>query len=1796
MEMTILNYTFSELVMDGKYYYLYRARRQQDNQPMMIKILKRDCLAPYFLSKLKNEFEIMRRLDTPHLVKANAYELYHNRAFIVLEDFDGQPLKEVIKDRKLSLKDDLALAIELASMVEEMHRQQMMHGNLNSHNILINFDKKQVMLIECSEATMLLQLNTPKEQMKTFDDSIHYISPEQSGNMNRTIDYRTDIYSLGVILYELITKQVPFLGTNYKEILDKIVFFQPVSPSSLDNSIPQVLSEVILKCLAKNPEDRYQSVFGIKKDLQECLKQLNSLGFIELAWIAQHDSFERFHISQQIYGRENELQTIIKSLERCTQENSGLMLVAGIAGIGKTRLVNEIKKYSFQKKGVFVAGKCCQMKKNKPYGVWLDVFQNLLQSLEESGNFVINKNKLLQELGMHAQRLIEIIPDLQKSIGAQPQPPALEISNIQSRIYLLFSALLEAFEDLSQPLVFFLDDLQWVDPDSLKLMRFLLNNNRYPPVFFIGAYRDNEEMGLELIPQFIDDIRKEGFSVDILKLAPLSLPSINDLLCDSCCRSKAQISPLAEILYQRSQGIPFFAIQLLKRMHRNKGVYYNTQLRSWQEDMSVIQKMFFPDINDKRAWQNIKSFPVFVQRLIKIASSIGFEFDLSLLAQIYQKDESLTATHLWQLLQEDLIMIKRGYYPYEGAQVSGVHLNYEFSQDLIRSAIYDSTTQEERKNIHEGIGNTLLHATSSPQGNRGFFEVVYQLNAAGSRAETDERAIEIIQYNLKAGLHAKDMGAYFAAIHYFDEGTRRLGKNGWEKQYPLMFSLQSNKSICALINTDNQQTHKGFQAVIEKAASEIEKAMLCTERVAILSSIGKDEEALVYGVESLKLWGISLPYPPGKGSLLYENFKVKTQLFVYGLINNLNALVPDKDEKSQLLSKMWYLLWICASKVNNEMAILISLKGVSHALQQGVTPYSAPIFAAFASYLASQEQHEYKKGYQLGVQSLKIADLSKNSWPAAYAHMIFYRDVDYWNESFSNSISHLKEAEKQGFETGDTFLLSACLEASSFIHLIKGDNLENAHKEILEAAGQIKKYRDIATSAKITILQEVCEAIRGMIEDPINLYSTNLEPLLNAVPTYSTLSTTLYKQIWRIFLLYHHEQYEQALAISENIKPAAYQESTIYVFLDTYRALTFAAVCSMTGGKKKHKNAFQHYYEKIKLWSEVCPENFRHLYLLLSAEMAKLNGQEQEASDLYDDAIAAAENKTLCEEALIHELTAKFYLSASNKKLAAFYMQEAFCLYEKWGAIAKLQNMKKLYSELLNMNILSEQVLGEKIAQKEIDITQSDAFTTSELTTTTTKTRTTILATPSTTVEFDVASTIQASLEISGEIEWDKLLVKLMQVVFANAGADSAFLILSKNDKLYVEAEIFLGQELVTLPKSVPLEEKKDQLCVAAVRYVETTMKDLLLDDALYEGNFINDRYIKNTKTQSILCMPLIHQAKFIGILYLENRLTKGAFTPARVHMMTFLTSQIAISIENALDCLNLKQKVEERSQELRRVQNQLIQQEKMASLVLLTTGIAHEIKNPLNFVINFSDFSLELIQEMGAYLHSHEAELTNEDLEMINKTMTALKQNMENINNQGKLADRIVKRIAEHSHGEMGNCELTDIHQFLDHSLTTFQQELTKKDPSFAITYQKEYDPNVERAEIYPNEFNRVILNLLDNAYFAVAKKKKELGSDFHPTILIKTVSLDQKYEIRIKDNGIGIPSQERDKIFSPFFTTKFAWQGAGLGLSLSYDIVTEQHGGSITFNTQEGEFTEFIITMPIKIEMPSEISEKKN
>ncbi|MCZ6679505.1 MAG: AAA family ATPase [Candidatus Poribacteria bacterium] len=1764
MMITILGYEFTEQIYQGLRTIVYRGQRKSDGLPIVAKIHRADHPSPGEVAKFRRDYEIGTTFDSEGIIKYYGYERYQNDFAVIAEDFGGIALNEVIPAEGMDIEKFLRIAIQSTAALGVVHQKGTIHKDIKPRNLLIQPETLLTKLIDFGIASQLSREDPQIQNPNILEGTLEYISPEQTGRMNRSVDYRTDFYSLGCTFYQMLCGRLPFEAADVIQWVHSHIAKQPVSPHEQNPSIPTTVSEIVMKLLSKTAESRYQSAYGLLADLRLCLTGWESTKTIENVNLGSEDVSSRFSIPQKLYGREQEIDRLLAAFDRISGAGRELMLVAGYSGIGKSALVGELYKPITEKQGFFISGKFDQFQRNIPFASIIEAFRALMRQLLTGSEAEITawREKLQAALGPNGQVVIDIIPEVEMIIGKQQPVVELGPTEAQNRFNFVFLNFIHVFAQPEHPLVIFLDDLQWADVPTLNLLQLLITDPDTRHLLVIVAFRDNEVNPLHPLILTLAEIEKTDTFFSRITLAGLTLPDVTQLLADTLHTSADNVAPLAELVCHKTDGNPFFVNQFLTTLYEAGGFTFVSKSGSWQWDIDQIEKQEITDnVVELMAAKLRKSNPE-TQHVLQLAACIGGRFELEMLAVVYEKSPHETANALWPAMQEGLIQPQGDAYKLIAVEANAVEsVSYRFLHDRVQQAAYSLISEAERKAVHLKIGRLLLKNTAENELEERIFDIVNPLNLGVEHIVDQKERYELAHLNLIAGMKAKASAAYQPAYSYLKFGVGLLAEESWQTQYDLALPLYVQAAEAAYLNTDFEQMEQLAEVVVAQAKTLLDKVKVYEVKIQACITQDKPLDAIKTAREILERLGIKFPKKPNKWHILLALLHTKFTL-VGKRIEDL-ANLPEMTDPIQLatlriLSKIGSAAYIAVP----ELMPLTIFRMLNLSVKNGNAAVSVFGYATYGLILCGVVG-DIGKGYRFGKLALNLLERLNAKEHKARTFLVVNAFVRHWKEHVRETLPPMLEAYQSGLDTGDMEYVASSINLYLVHSYVSGVELAVVERERA-------KYDDVIGQLKHELIlhfhriwwQKVLN-LMGRAENPCRLIGEiyNEEQMLPVHLEANNRIAICTVYFNKLILCYLFDQYAEAVenaAMTESYLEGGSPGMIMVSLFHFYDSLAQLAVYP-SARKPEQKRILKKVaanQKKMKKWAHHAPMNHRHKYNLVEAERARVRGQDIEAMEYYDRAISGArQNEYIQEEALANELAAKFYLAKGKEKIAQTYMLEARYAYEKWGATAKVRALDQTYPQLLSG--------ASQRAVSSVDSAMTHTIPTTE----------------TQSFQLDLSTVMKASQTISGEIVLSKLLEQMMGILIENAGAQKGCLILEKQGQLLVEAEAQVDSDATRVLQSIPVIGNP-AFSEGIINYVARTRENVVLNDASHEGQFTRDPYIVSNRPKSVLCAPLIHQGKLSGIVYLENNLTTSTFTPDRLQVMKMLCSQIAISLENAqlyaqLEAYNqtLEDRVKERTQELqdalhqlKETQNQLIIKGKMAALGKLVAGVAHEFNNPIAAVKSATDVSARVIHRLFALIETGDLNVSRTENRQFQRLRKLLTDCHQTIMTSAERVAKTVESLKRFSRLDEAKFQKADLHEGLDSALTLIHHELQNR-----ITVVKDYG---QIPEIYcsPDRLNQVFMNLLLNAVEAI---------DNEGSIHIQTRTDERYVYVKIKDDGKGIPQEHMERIFDPGYTTKGVGVGLGLGLSTSFQILKD-HDGEIQVESQPGEGSTFTLILP--------------
>ncbi len=1481
--LTIPGYSIARQIHDGRRSQLFQATRSIDNLPVIIKTLKNKFPSLSENLSFQQEYSILQNAGSYGIVRAHAMETLQNVTMIVMEDFGGISLDRAPEVKKLKLPELLTLFIRIAEILDEMHQQSIVHKDINPSNIVWNPDTGQTKIIDFGISAKVSKEKTDRLPSDVFEGTLAYMSPEQTGRMNRSLDYRTDLYSLGVTFYELLTGQLPFTARDSMELVYAHFAKTPIPPCAIKPEIPEILSDIILKLMAKMAEHRYQSAIGLKADLELCLQNIQADGTIKFFKIGRKDISDQFRIPQKLYNRSSDIQSLLVAYDCISLGAKEVMMVAGYAGVGKSSLVNEIQKMVVSRGGYFISGKFDQFKRDIPYEPLIFAFRKLvLQLLSQSADAVSYwKENLSNVLGINGQVIVDVIPELEMVIGKQPLVPALPSVESRNRFHVVFQNFVSVFSTKRHPLVIFLDDLQWADLPTLNLIELLMTGTDGNHLLIIGSYRDLEVGDAHPLMEVLANIRQNSINVSTIYLKPLELQHVKQLLAETFFSDLPSVSELAELCFKKTYGNPLFLNQLLLLMYDEDRIQFNKNNGKWEWDIEKLKQVKITDNVVDLMVKKIKKLPEETFSLLKTAACIGNHFDVKTLSRLNGIPPRNIAGILSLPLQEGLVepfVDVNDYYRISQNKTYGI--SYTFSHDRVHQAIYSMVDIDQRSRLHLEIGRFLLDNNSKIKSADNLFDIVTHWNLGQNQIEDSIDLKLVAELNLKAGRKAKTSAAFESSYYYFKTGIEVLKNKPWENSYDLTLDLYTEAVESAYLNSDFIQMELMADEVLNHAKSFIDNIKIFEVRVLAYIAQNRLTDAIDTALFALKDLNIHFPEKPGAFHILRGLVRTKLLLKNKSADHFIEKKFMDDPVKTATI-RMLTRMSSAAFFSHPELLPLITFQQIKLTLRHGVASDSAAAFAIFGL-LECGVTGNIKSGCFYGEVGRQMLNRLKGRELETKVHVILNSQIRHWNEHAGKTLAPLLEAYQSGLETGDLEYAAYAVHIFCCNSFCLGRNLAGLeghfkfYGEIIRRLNQKTAYNfHQIWHQSLMNLQGKSNTTEILSGDIYN--SEQMLPIHEAANDRTSIFDAYLHQMMLSFMFGNYSGAVKYAQMAE--KYADGVTGMLYVpVMVFYASLSRLAWCRFLSGRKRKRllNKVRRDRKKMKKWSCFAPENFLHKLYLIDAEYFRVTGNEKEARNCYSQAIElASENGYINEQAIANELYAQFWIEISEKDIGYLYLARARQGYQIWGANAKVDFIDKTYSDGFNKPL-------ESAVHKPGDAVDITTMSSGDISS-----------------SIDTLSVVKASQVISGEIRLDELLKKLMNIVIENAGAESGSLVIRREDGLYVEAEKLKDVDEIKLLHSVPLDDAN--LPASVIHLVERTLEPVFFDNASEKDFFSKDTYIKSKKPKSVLCMPVIHQNKLVGVLYAENNFITGAFTKKRQKTLEILSSQAAISLDNAL-------------------------------------------------------------------------------------------------------------------------------------------------------------------------------------------------------------------------------------------------------------------------------------------------------
>ena len=1247
---------------------VYHGRNRNTQQVVEIKSFKMEQPTPALIAHFKHNYETLQKADLPGVIKLLDLIVQKDRLIVVQEILKGSSLRDYLKAQdRLTLGHFLQIALDLADLIREIHKHHLVHQQLSPASIFYNADSGEIKLTHFAMLTTMQCASSFLSKPLPERSPFIYKSPEQTGRMNRTVDYRTDLYSLGVTFYEMLTGKPPFSGPTPGDLIHAHITQSPEPPHQVDASIPQVISQIIMRLLAKYPEQRYQSASGLLADLKQCHEALKMEDAIHPFAIGLQDVPAQFHIPQLLVGRTKEIEQLFDSFEQSTCGMVRVVMVTGEPGIGKSALVNELQKPITAKGGYFISGKYEQLRQSSPYSAILEALRCLTCHLllESQASIADWRQKLSDTLGPNGKIITDIIPEMEQIMGTQPDIPELSIEASQNRFKQVIKDFVHIFADESHPLVLFLDDLQWVDAASLELIRALIQDRELKNFMLIGAYRDQEIPAYHPLQLTIDETRASGVECTVVRLSVLSPDGVNDFLTRffHCPPDMAQ--PLGDVLYTKTGGRPFFLVQMLIRLF-DHGLLYIDPMLGWRWDLPAIAQMHTHTEVIPFVAEKIGDLPHDSLNLIKIGACIGSRFNLDHLATLAKASVKTTLSLLKPLIAEGLLAYTNG--------------RYHFTHDRVREATYSLILTDTKEQLHYRIGHLALALAQTTENAEDIFFIANQLNAAEDLIKDPDERLQLAEINLKAGIKAKAAAAFDAAVIYFQHGLELLPINAWHTYYTLAYGLYMEQMACRYHIRDFGEAKQLFKTLLTNAHDDIDRANAYITMILLYTTTRPPKDALDMGCAALKLFGIQMQTNVGPVKVLWELIKAKRKLKKLAMTDILELPVAT-DPVRMIHQKLMFSMGVPAYYYNPNLFAYIVLKGVQEVLRNGLFPHSAATFMATATMIENL-LGDYSWGYEMGKLALMLNEKLGNHQVSSLVHHNFAFMIQHWNSHARQDLLFYRKAYQLSMDNGNFSFAGHSVNASTLCRIFIGEPLGSVLKENERYKGLIAQMQETLIVGSYKDNDALIRTLMGDNDTPAGLSNPDFDTdtLLSRLSKENNMYALCAALLNRTKLYYLFGHYEKARQAAQRLERHIKTPMGTLLVADHCFFYSLILTALMTDAKPlkryNYKRIITRNQRKMAVWAELCPENFKHKWELIQAELMAVGDNWQQAPDLYQAAIDGAHHNGFCnDEAMACERLADFYQRKGDTDRADTFMQRALICFGQWGATAKQRDI-----------------------------------------------------------------------------------------------------------------------------------------------------------------------------------------------------------------------------------------------------------------------------------------------------------------------------------------------------------------------------------------------------------------------------------------------------------------------------------------------------------------------------------------
>lgn len=1422
---------------------------------------------------LTKEYQLMQLIDSPYVNKV--ITLIDEMDLTLVSEFsEGSLLKELIKEGSLSTQEKLELSIELFKAIESIHHYRILHKDINPSNIVWNKKTKQLKLLDFNISEQAQSQKIEFVSPNHLQGTLSYISPEQTGRMNRILDYRSDYYSAGMTLYELFTGILPFESSDRAEMIHQQIAIMPKSPHKINGAVSVVLSKIISKLIEKNSEKRYQSTEGILADLINCQESTIEGDNFEPG---KADVLKQLHISQKVYGRDLEIARLLSLFNRAETGAFEHCFINGYSGVGKTTLIRELYAPITRGAGYFLSGKFDQYNSSLPYSGIIKGIEVFVQLLLIEGDDRIEawRQRLTIALGDSLEVLTQFVPELVLIVGEQEAPVELSGVEAQNRFNESLQKFFITITDDAHPIVLFLDDLQWIDSASLKLVKSFFANQQLKHFYFIGAYRGNEVTEGHRLSLLLRALVNEGHIINELTLQPLKRADLLHLFKDTF-GSLDNATYIVEKIIEKTKGNAFYIKQLLYHFYEKKCLQYNGSENKWYFDEKCFEQ--------ERVSENVADFLVkeFTQMdeafidILKIASCLGNTFKLKIVLQMLGKNADDFTQYLSILIEENYVLSLGFDW-------------YAFSHDQIQQAAYSMMTEDEQGRCHLLAAKVLEKYYGHDKSEEAIFEIAGHYSRAVNDKSEFENQRDVFLYLKKAGDIAIRNIAHEDALRYYSNAQSISGPLAWTEHYYEQVELNNHIVKAQYMLGDFEALDANVAMTKKHVKNMRDMATVFETQIQSLMARQSYERGLSVMIEALNGFGmdVSLEVPPEAYQLGFERLaKLLDGRSIESLLTLPEMLEMDYLNEMEMLTGVVPLLF----NVAPQLLPLVVLEMACISIEKGNCKYSAFGYA-FLGTLLCGNFGDVKSGVAYGELAIGLVERLDAVSEIPKVYMVVAQHVLHYKEHLNTIIDMEEEGFNKGIDLGDYTYAGFAGHGYCFNYYLAGNELSKTQRIFESYSKNFEEINQGTQNLFQHIYIQTIENMRIEKEEPWIMSGSwfdEAKELPELVEKGHQTALFVY-YFNKVQLCYLFNKMDKALEAVEQMETylaggIGLMQGSIY---HQYAALIKLALYnSMSEAEKETRGVeIQGHIDHLDNLSESI--NYKHRLYSVLAERARVEGNYANARRLYEKALVQVqENAYLREEALYRELMCNFYEQIDNHELASYYHQSAYACYERWGAIQKLEYCSIDESSKIKVrNNMSLYTLHSV----------NTAYDSAQ--------------------HIDMHSILKFSQTMAKEIVYEDLLKKLLYILLENAGAQRATIINYTQEGKVVIAENHTEKEFEMM--IVDSIDEFKELPHKVIRYAYNGKKIVRLDRAVSEKLFMDDPYILEQNIHSVLCFPLMSKGEILGLIYLENNLADGAFSSERTEFLSLLSSQISISIENAMMYQHLEALVEKRTNDL---------------------------------------------------------------------------------------------------------------------------------------------------------------------------------------------------------------------------------------------------------------------------------------